>query len=156
MNVSDAQADSQWDKPRNEKRRNFPACYGDVGKNTYGNNCERDDTHERLIENALKQHKREITVHGRPENGHGSRLGDETPQNAREGRNHEFDDACPHHRSRADFPCVNFVMRLQVHGQHDRKRVSDDGGDVVAVDVRCDVGARLAPSQSDRKCRQSQ
>ena len=156
MNVSDAHTDSQWDHPRNEERRDPPVCYGNVRKNAYGYNCECNDTDQWLIENALKQHERKIAIHSRAEHGHGCRPGDKAPQCARKGRNQEFDDPRPHHRSRTHFPSANLVVRLQIHRQHDRKRVSDDGGNVVPVHMRRDVGARLAPSQLDRERRQSQ
>ncbi len=110
--------------------------------------AKRDQADQRLIEYTLQQHQREIAVHGRAEHGHRSGRGNESAEDAGERRCRELDDAGPNHRRRADLPGPVGIVAFEIHRQHDGERVGNDGGHVVAIDVRGDVASCFAARQA--------
>ncbi len=148
MNVADGQTNRQRNEPGDEKRGNSPFCDRNVGEDSGGHNGQRDDSHQRLVEDALQQDQREISVHGRAEHRHHGGLGNEFANDAGKRRRNELNDSSPHDGRRAKPPGELLVVRLQIHGQHDGQRVGDDARNIVDVHVGCDVGSALALCES--------
>ncbi len=72
-----------------------------------------------------------------------------------ERRRHELDDSGPHDGGGANSPGKFLIVRLQIHGQHDRQRVGDNSRHIVDVHVGRDVGAAFALRESHGKRRQT-
>src|SRR5258708_4187527 len=134
MHISDTNAQRQWDKPRDDERRNPPAGYRRVGQDADSDNRQRDETYERLIEDALQQDEREVAIHRRAEDSHGGGRWNESADGGCERGGAKFDDPGPGYGCRSNRPRGVGVMCLQEYRQHDRERIRNDGRYVIAVD----------------------
>ncbi len=140
--------------PGREEGRNAPASDRDVGQYAGEDNGKCDEANQRLIKHTLEQHQRQIAIHSGSEHRHGCRRGNESADQAGEWRSRQLDDSGPNHRRRAYFPGPVGIVCFQIHGQHDRERIRDDGGHVVAVDMRGDIGPLLGLRQA--RCKNDQ
>ncbi len=152
MHISDCHAHGQRDRPGHDEWRDSPAGDGHAGQHAGYDNREGDEANQRLIEHSLQQHQRQIAVHRGAEDRHRCGTGNETANAARERRRNQLDDSRPRYGRRADFPRCIGIARPQVNRQHDGKRVADDRGYVIPVNVGGDVLAVPRAGRASPPC----